>query len=147
MTKNQKISAPTIPEPKKLLQSAQWRKENREWLRESKRIALEILLKLDDKGWKQKDLAIAMKVTPQYINKLLKGNEKFPFEVLCKIQNILDFPLLAGFQAKQEIKIKAFETSGILGRKELSKSKNTSCIVISMGTKKEPYSLKQTSGY
>lgn len=147
MTKNQKISDLIIPAPNKLLQNAQWRKANREWLRESKRIALEILLKLDEKDWKQKDLAVAINVTPQYINKLLRGNEKFPFEVLCKIQNILDFPLLAGFQAKQEKKSKTFEMSGILELKDLSKSNYTNCKVIEMISKKETYTLKQTSGY
>jgi plasmid maintenance system antidote protein VapI len=44
-------------------------------LRESHQTALKVLMKLDDFGWSQKDLAKAMEVTPQQITKIVSGEE------------------------------------------------------------------------
>jgi ribosome-binding protein aMBF1 (putative translation factor) len=74
-----------------------WRIANRPWLRVSQSIAFDILEKLDDLNWTQKDLAEKMGVSPQYINKVVKGSENFTLESLVKLQTILDIPLLANY--------------------------------------------------
>lgn len=79
-----------------------WLIANRQWLRVSQDIASDILEKLDDLGWTQKDLAGKMGVSPQYVNKLVKGSENLTLETLVKLQGILDIPILASyFKAKQ----------------------------------------------
>lgn len=82
----------------------QFREENKIWLRESKSIAFKVLKALRAQSLSQKDLAGQMNVSPQYINKLVKGKENFTLETLVKLQEILDIPLLAGYyenRAKQ----------------------------------------------
>jgi transcriptional regulator with XRE-family HTH domain len=74
-----------------------WRIANRPWLRVSQSIAFDILEKLDDLNWTQKDLAEKMGVSPQYINKIVKGSENFTLESLVKLQTILDIPILANY--------------------------------------------------
>lgn len=77
----------------RLIKKIKDRNANKKQLRTYKRIALDILLKLDEPGWSQKRLADELKVTPQYVNKLVKGNEKFGGDILCKIEEILDLPI------------------------------------------------------
>ncbi len=62
---------------------------NRAMLRESQQIALKVLMKLDDLGWSQKDLAKAMDVTPQQITKIVSGKENLTIETQIKLQNVL----------------------------------------------------------
>jgi ribosome-binding protein aMBF1 (putative translation factor) len=78
-------------------EKANWRIANRQWLRVSQDIAFDILEKLDDLNWSQKDLAEKMGVSPQYVNKLVKGSENLTLETLVKLQGILDIPILASY--------------------------------------------------
>ena len=71
--------------------------ENRSMLRESQQIALKVLMKLDDLGWSQRDLAKAMEVTPQQITKIVSGKENLTIETQIKLQHILDIPVLASY--------------------------------------------------
>jgi plasmid maintenance system antidote protein VapI len=66
-------------------------------LRESQQIALKVLMKLDEFGWSQKDLAKAMEVTPQQITKIVSGKENLTIETQIKLQHILDIPVLASY--------------------------------------------------
>jgi plasmid maintenance system antidote protein VapI len=70
---------------------------NRSMLRESQQIALKVLMKLDELGWSQKDLAKIMAVTPQQITKIVSGKENLTIETQIKLQNILDIPVLASY--------------------------------------------------
>lgn len=74
-----------------------WCIANRQWLRVSQDIAFDILERLDELAWTQKDLAAKMGVSPQYVNKLVKGSENLTLETLVKLQDILDIPLLANY--------------------------------------------------
>jgi ribosome-binding protein aMBF1 (putative translation factor) len=82
----------------KLLETIAWRERNEEWLDESFRIALLILKELRAKEMSQKDLADQMQVSPQYINKIVKGTENLTLDTICKIQRILKINILAGQQ-------------------------------------------------
>jgi transcriptional regulator with XRE-family HTH domain len=75
--------------------------KNRAMLRESQQIAIKILFKLDELGWSQKDLAEKMNVSPQQVNKTVKGKENFTLDTLKKLQDILNIPLLASFYERK----------------------------------------------
>jgi transcriptional regulator with XRE-family HTH domain len=52
----------------------------------------------------QKQLAEMMQVSPQQINKWVKGNEKFSLDTLLKLQEVLDVPILASYYEKNNKK-------------------------------------------
>ena len=79
---------------------------NRPVIRESQFIAIKVLKRLDELGWSQKDFAIKMGVSPQHINKLVKGQENITLETQQKIQSILHIPILASYY---EDRIQAIE--------------------------------------
>jgi len=74
-----------------------YREDNSLWLRESKSIALKVLLALKEKNLTQKDLAELMGISPQYISKLVKGNENLTIETITKLQVILGINILASY--------------------------------------------------
>lgn len=73
---------------------------NRDMVRESQRIAIKVLIRLDELGWTQKKLAEIMEVSPQQVNKIVKGNENLTLETIVKLQNMLNVPLLASYEVK-----------------------------------------------
>jgi len=99
------------------MDKAIWREENEDWLDLSFEIALKILSALTSNKKEglfpknQKELSEAMKCTPQYINKLLRGQENLQIETICKIQRILGISLIEIPQT--EIKQKVSYSSGI----------------------------------
>ena len=96
-------------------------------LRESQEIALKVLMKLDDLGWSQKDLAKAMDVTPQQISKIVSGKENLTIQTQIKLQNTLDIPILASYY---ENKMTPTEVLKILKNKIDSASLNKCNYVI-----------------
>lgn len=70
-----------------------WRIENKEWLQESKRIALNILLRLDDLRWSKARLSKESGLSEEFINTLMKGSEKFEPEILVRLENVLRIKL------------------------------------------------------
>ena len=85
MTNKDKFSALVSPEDSGTLERNRERIRNRAMLRESQQIALKVLLKLDDLGWSQKDLAKEMEVTPQQISKIVSGKENLTIETQIKL--------------------------------------------------------------
>lgn len=87
------------------LQRAQTRIEQRKFLRLSQRISLRILSRLDELGWSQKDLAERMKVSPQQVNKWVKGNANFKLMTLADLSEVLGISLIEvsfGFESIQQ---------------------------------------------
>jgi len=82
------------------LEKANWRKENEEWLDVSFKIAIKIISALKMNRVKdvfpknQKELSDALDCTPQYISKLLKGEERLGIDTISKIGNILGVKLI-----------------------------------------------------
>lgn len=74
---------------KQVLEDIAFRKTNRDWLRQSKRIAAKVLMALDAQGLSQKDLAKKLDVSPQYISKLVKGRENLTLETVVKLEKAL----------------------------------------------------------
>jgi plasmid maintenance system antidote protein VapI len=97
MTNKDKFNQLVSGEDNRTLAGVNKRMKNRAMLRESQQIALKVLMKLDEFGWSQKDLAKAMEVTPQQITKIVSGKENLTIETQIKLQHILDIPVLASY--------------------------------------------------
>jgi transcriptional regulator with XRE-family HTH domain len=74
------------------------RQNNSEWTERSFKIAVKILREIrtqkSQNGMTQKKLAEEMGVTPQYINKVVKGKENLTLETISKIESVLGITLI-----------------------------------------------------
>ncbi len=102
MTNKEKFLQLVSPNDKGTRESVVFRKENRLWLRESQRIAVKVLLALKEQNLSQKDLAEKMTVSPQYVNKLVKGKENLTLDTITKLQEILQITILVTADKKKE---------------------------------------------
>ena len=73
------------------LREAQERRKNRAWLRHSQKIAAKVLsaLRNGDKKMTQKELAKKIGVSPQQVNKIVKGRENLMLETITKLEQAL----------------------------------------------------------
>jgi ribosome-binding protein aMBF1 (putative translation factor) len=101
----EKLAQIVSNEPSKWLDGVKWRRENRSWLNRSQAVALKVLHTLRTEGLSQKDLAEKLSISPQQVNKWLKGNENFTFETIAKLESALNIELMSitGFETKQEL--------------------------------------------
>ncbi len=76
------------------LADAKQRIENQDWLQHSQMIALKILRTLRAQGKSQTDLARALGVSKQQVNKWVKGKENFTLDTITKIESALDIFLI-----------------------------------------------------
>ncbi len=76
------------------IEKAKWRQQNESWLDLSFKIATEILEALKAKKMTQAELALLIKVTPQQVNKIVKGNENLTLETIKKIEDALQLKLI-----------------------------------------------------
>ncbi len=76
------------------LEDAKWREANEEWLNYSFSIALRVLTTLRTKGMTQKELAEKIGVSPQHINKIVKGQENLSLETIAKLGMALEIKLI-----------------------------------------------------
>ncbi|RPH32686.1 MAG: helix-turn-helix domain-containing protein [Bacteroidales bacterium] len=106
MTNKEKFLALVSKEKNNTLEKNKERIKNRAMLSESQQIAMKVLKKLDELGWTQKNLAKAMEVSPQHVNKIVSGKENLTIETQIKLQNILDIPVLASYY---ESRLKSIE--------------------------------------
>lgn len=77
------------------LDHADFYEGNKEWLDKSALIAVKILSTLKSKSITQKELAEEIGVSPQYINKVVKGFENLSLETICKIEKSLGITLVS----------------------------------------------------
>jgi ribosome-binding protein aMBF1 (putative translation factor) len=89
-----KLTPVIAPEPSQWLEQAEVRFQNRAWLQKSQAIALTILRALRVQGLTQKELAVQLNVSPQQVNKWVKGKENFTLETLTKIEQALKISLI-----------------------------------------------------
>ena len=78
-----------------------WREANKSWLKRSQSIAIKVLKVLRDRNKTQAWLANEMSISPQQVNKIVKGRENLTLETIAKIEVAL---------AIQLIEIKAVES-------------------------------------
>lgn len=76
------------------LEETEQRKANKGWLKHSQKIALLVLRTLRSKKISQKDLAERLGVSPQQVNKWLKGSENFTLDTIFKLEEALDIHIL-----------------------------------------------------
>lgn len=97
----------------KWLEEAKLRQDNKAWTKQSFRIAVRILREIrnqkESNRMTQKKLAEAMEVSPQYINKVVKGKENLTLETICKIEQILGIKLIEVPFDKSSMAIKMTE--------------------------------------
>jgi ribosome-binding protein aMBF1 (putative translation factor) len=77
------------------LEKAKKREKNEVWLDRSFKIALNVLRSLRDQNMSQKELAEKMGVTPQHINKIVKGQENLSLETISKLETALGIELIS----------------------------------------------------
>lgn len=94
MNKREKFLALVSKEKTKTVERAKERLASRKFRKISNLIAFEILERLEHLGWKQKDLADKMNVSPQQVNKWVKGRENFTLETLVNLSEILGVQLI-----------------------------------------------------
>jgi transcriptional regulator with XRE-family HTH domain len=96
MTNNKldKLASVASKQTSTWLKDADYRHDNSSWIEKSQLIALKILRTLRLKGLTQKDFAKQMGVSPQVVNKWLKGSENFTLQTICKIEDKLEILLL-----------------------------------------------------
>lgn len=80
--------------PSKWRENAEWRMDNKSWLRYSQHIAMKMLDKMDEMGMTQKQLSELMGCSQQYVSKVLKGQENLSLETLAKIERCLQISIL-----------------------------------------------------
>ena len=97
MTNKEKFLALVSDEKTGTIERNGERIKSRAMLRESQKIAIKVLAKLDELGWSQKDLAREMDVSPQQITKIVSGKENLTIETQIRLQDILDIPILASY--------------------------------------------------
>ncbi|HZJ74762.1 MAG TPA: helix-turn-helix transcriptional regulator [Perlabentimonas sp.] len=97
MTNKEKFLQLVSGEDTKTIAEVKQRIKSRAMLHESQQIAIKVLMKLDELGWSQKDLAKEMGVSPQQITKIVSGKENLTIETQIKLQHILNIPVLASY--------------------------------------------------
>lgn len=66
--------------PSKLQENAEWRRENSEWLKWSRDVALLLVDYMETNEINHNGLAECLGVTPQYVSKMLPGKVNFLFK-------------------------------------------------------------------
>lgn len=94
MNLNEKLEKLTTKDPSTWLEKAEWRRQNRGWLRKSANIALKVLGELRHRGMTQRELAEKMGMSAQQVNKIVKGQENLTLETIDKLERALNIQLL-----------------------------------------------------
>lgn len=82
---------------------ARRREENEEWMSQSFDIAVRVLDTLRLRKMTQKDLAEKMNVSPQFINKVVKGQENLSLETIGKLSRALGIKLVEVVNAESSL--------------------------------------------
>ena len=89
-----KIKGLISDKPSSWIKDAEYYDANKDWLDKSALIAVKILSALRNQSLSQKDFADKINVSPQYINKVLKGGENLSLATICKIEKSLSISLI-----------------------------------------------------
>jgi hypothetical protein len=94
--KQKKIKRLAGPLKSKWRSEADFRLKNRKWLRYSSNIARRVLSAIEDnKELNQKILAGNIGVKPQYISRIVQGNENLTLETIAKLSESLNVELIS----------------------------------------------------
>ncbi len=81
--------------PSQWREEAEWRRDNREWLNYSRRIAVKLLSYMKREHLTQSAMAERMDCTQQYVSKILKGTENLSLETLTKLEYAMGEQLIS----------------------------------------------------
>lgn len=84
------------------IEKANKRQENKEWLKHSQKIALKVLRTLRKEKISQKSLAERIGVSPQYVNKIVKGKENLTLETISKLEKALSIDLMGASKVSEK---------------------------------------------
>lgn len=121
-TAKEKLNKITSKEISSWKEEATERKKSINWSNRSFKIAVRILREIRTQkavnGMTQKKLASEMGVSPQYINKVIKGKENLTLETISKIEAVLGITLIEipTFEASQMLTINTFRAASALNR-------------------------------
>lgn len=76
------------------LQNESERQKNKAWIKKSQSIALHVMEWMDSNKTTQKRLAEMLGVSPQLVNKWLRGEENFTLETICKLEAVMDTDII-----------------------------------------------------
>lgn len=128
---------------------AAYRNENETWLTLSFDIAVRVLDTLRLKKMTQKELAENMKVSPQFINKIVKGQENLSLETIGKLSTALGVKLIevAGNEATAELVYdfqQAYEVTEIYRKQFFAEATTKGCVGLKA---MQEYAKEQTLEY
>lgn len=83
--------------------AAEW-KTKTQWIKNSQKVALELLEILDQRGLSQKMFAEKLQVSPQQVSKWLSGKENFTFETIGNFEHTLQVKLIRILDASSDAK-------------------------------------------
>jgi transcriptional regulator with XRE-family HTH domain len=122
-----KLNEFVSPDTSKWHEKALFREANRDWMNKSAKIAIRILREIrvqkEKNNMSQKVLAEMLDVSPQYINKVIKGQENLSLDTICKIEKVLGIVLVEvpSFEVTQSVPVNIHEFLGL--SKKLAKQK------------------------
>lgn len=85
MTNKEKLDKLAGNKKSSWYEKATERRKNRGWLRKSQKIALKVLQVLKEREITQKELARQLGISPQQVNKIVKGKENFDLETITRL--------------------------------------------------------------
>ena len=80
--------------PSKWREEAEWRRDNKEWLNYSRRIAVMLLSYMRREHLTQSAMAERLDCYQQYVSKILKGTENLSLETLVKLESAIGEQLI-----------------------------------------------------
>jgi len=90
----EKLSKLSSDQPSDWKAKAKYRRENREWLKKSAAIAVQVLDALKAQNLSQKQLAEQMNISPQQISKIVKGKENLTLETISNLEIALGIQII-----------------------------------------------------
>ncbi|WP_430613207.1 helix-turn-helix transcriptional regulator [Flavobacterium sp. JP2137] len=104
MTNKEKFLSLVSKEETPTVERAKARLARKNYTKLSHKIAITILTRLDELGWRQVTLADKMGVSAQQVNKWVKGKENFTIETLVKLSDVLGVDLMKVSTLKEDSK-------------------------------------------
>lgn len=72
---------------------AKWRQENASWLKQSQRVACTIMEYMQNQHFSRNDVAEKLRVSPQYVSRILSGKMNFTLKTISLIEERLGLEL------------------------------------------------------
>ena len=91
------------PEVNGWRKQVEFRRTNKDWLKKSAKIAVKVLRSLREKKITQVQLAEILAVSPQHINKILKGRENLTLETIGKLEAALGIELVTILKSDEKV--------------------------------------------